>query len=116
MEIGEAYALTRKNDIFSGLGERDGGRPPPQPTPAKEEQKGKEEEEEFVRVEEILETIDEETATGGGDGEETKHPHATEPADGAKQMESEEELLSQELKRAECIVETFRDVKVQCLG
>jgi hypothetical protein len=111
-EEGAAYSLSRKNDIFSGLGERDGasGRQSLLTVPPKEEIKppADEQDEEFVRVEEILETVEE---------QEGKKPSgATEPEATAEQTlssENEEELLSQELKRAECIVETFRDVKVR---
>lgn len=124
IEVGEPYSLSRKNDIFSGLGEKDGGRQTQvqsqetkteeqKKVPAEqEEQEG--EEEEFVRVEELLDSIEEETETEAmtGDADEKKPSGSAEPPPPPRSDEKEEELLAQELKRAECIVETFRDVKV----
>lgn len=112
IEVGEPYSLTRKNDIFSGLGERDGG----QKSRKTDEQKSAAGDvEESLRVEEILETIEEEDAEG-----EDKKPCEEEVAgEDSKKKAVEENLaeeaaiLAQELKRAECIVETFRDVKVR---
>lgn len=111
IEVGEPYSLTRKNDIFSGLGERDGGK---KPQKADDEKKPSgNAEEEFVRVEEILDTIEEEEESGEG---EEKKPSGVSAEEEKKTHEAklaeEAELLAQELKRAECIVETFRDVKV----
>jgi hypothetical protein len=120
MEVGEPYSLSRKNDIFSGLGERDGGRPQVQPqvplveAEGQKKAPGEQEEEEFVRVEEILDSIEEETETEAATGDADK-PYGTagqQPPPAPAPQEKEEELLAQELKRAECIVETFRDVKV----
>jgi flagellar biosynthesis GTPase FlhF len=129
MEVGEPYNLTRKNDIFSGLGERDGGRQTQSQSQAQErtdEQKkaSEVEEEEFVRVEELLDSIEEETETEA-EAEEVEDKKLSASAATVskqdsgekerKEKQQEEELLAQELKRAECIVETFRDIKVTSL-
>jgi hypothetical protein len=129
MEVGEPYNLTRKNDIFSGLGERDGGRQTQSQSQAQErtdEQKkaSEVEEEKFVRVEELLDSIEEETETEVGTEEVEDKKLSASAATVSKQdsgekerkeKQQEEELLAQELKRAECIVETFRDIKVTSL-
>ena len=121
IEVGEPYSLSRKNDIFSGLGEKDGGRQTQvqsQEIKTEEQKKvpAEQEEEEFVRVEELLDSIEEETETEAktGDADEKKPSGSAEPPPPPPpgSDEKEEELLAQELKRAECIVETFRDVKV----
>mmetsp|Transcript_24464 Transcript_24464/g.35966 ORF Transcript_24464/g.35966 Transcript_24464/m.35966 type:complete len:536 (-) Transcript_24464:109-1716(-) len=98
VETGSPYLMTRKNDIFSGLGKSESLAP---------SETDKKDEEKLPVIEEVLDLDD--------DGDECKDSDAAEkPAPMVAQDEDDDDegMLAAELKRAECIVESFQGVKV----
>ena len=109
--MGTPYTMKKKNDIFSGLGQLDKESTVSAPiavenskgaTEGSEGGKGGEEKE-LPRVEELFDIAEDENE----DEDEDIQTKAQ-----AVSMAEQEEEFARELKRAECIVETFQDAKV----
>ena len=133
IETGTVYRMKKKNDIYSGLGSDDLSRnveePPPRPPAASpieeegmvEEEGGVAEEEGGAAEEEGGEDKDGgvERGEGGGGGTSSKLPVAPVPDDDVATLAAPavpgaqaEEELARAIQRAECIVETWANVKV----
>ena len=121
VEMGTPYAMLKKNDIFSGLGQVDHEKVVHRPPADLNTQTGPAEEEEVPVVEELFDIAEEEEGEGEGDQEEGGQEEAAPAADNndeadpegnAKTVQEEEEEFAKELKRAECIVESFSGARV----
>lgn len=124
VEMGTPYQMLKKNDIFSGLGKVDMEKtatslPADKKQMDKEAAKSKMEEEggnaDLPVVEELFD-IQEESAQEQEEEQPEEQPvevGESRDRETANAVNSEEEdEFARELKRAECIVETFRDAKV----
>jgi hypothetical protein len=130
VEMGTPYQMLKKNDIFSGLGKLDlektlANLPADNKQMAKEAARGTDQEveeggdDDLPVVEELFDIAEgdeeaeeaeaqpEEPSRGGVAGEAGEEDKGKSAAAAAE----EEEEFVKELKRAECIVETFRDAK-----
>ncbi|CAE7648766.1 Dnaaf3 [Symbiodinium microadriaticum] len=126
VEMGTPYTMLKKNDIFSGLGQLDKEQVVSRPAELDPQVESAENGEDLPVVEELFD-IAEEGDDECHDGNEEKgdgaanilHPTAAiDPAGGgdvdgnAVQAAMEEEEFVKELRRAECIVETFQGARV----